>query len=223
MNRIDLRLCGILDPDASMAGDLAQHAAAAARGGCTLVELRDGRPDARRFVEAVRRVKDALSGTGVPVLVAARVDVAAAGGADGVHLGPDDIDPADARRMLGAGAILGTTVDAPPGADALYRMPIDCCWVGPVFGSGADPVTGPPIGLSGLTRVAFRARLATGGLPVGAVGGIEPSRAGSLIGAGADGVAVRLATSDPGSTEQLARAVRTLVDAGLQSRAAIRS
>lgn len=219
MTTVDLRVSGILDLDVLMGGSEAEHALAAARGGCTLIAVRGHSSNARLLAESVRRILAAVDGTGVPVLVQGRADVALAAGAHGVHLGQQDLHASDARRLLGPDRIVSTTIETPAQADELYRLPVDCCWIGPVYPDPGEPPSETLVGLNGLSRIAFRARLATGGLPVGASGGIEPSRAGALIGAGADGVAVPLAAPDAAATAQLAGAVRRLVDSALQSRA----
>ena len=125
MNRVDLRLYGILDPERTRGRPLPDLARAAAAGGCTLIQYRDKHAGGRALVETTRALKAALAGTGVPLLVNDRVDVALAAGADGVHLGQSDMHPADARRLLGREAIVGLTLKTPAHADEMYRMAVD--------------------------------------------------------------------------------------------------
>ena len=96
----------------------------------------------------------ALAGTGVPLIVNDRADVALAAGADGVHLGQDDLHPADARRLLGPGAVIGLTVKTPEQADALAGLPVDYGCIGGVFATVSKTNPAPPIGLAGLAAIA---------------------------------------------------------------------
>lgn len=221
MTAVDLRFCAILDLD-DLAGDPGEAALALVRGGCTLLELvsRDGSTRAR--IEAGRRVKARLAGMGVPLLYRARVDVAFAADADGVHLEQTDMHPSDARRLLGRDALVGITVQRPAEADELYRLPVDFCRVSPVFAAEPEASTVEAGGLNGLSRIAFRARLASGGIPVGAAGGIDQSNIGQVIGAGADGVAVRFPTPPARDMVEAAGAIRRKVDEALAARTAQR-
>ncbi|HEY8565648.1 MAG TPA: thiamine phosphate synthase [Beijerinckiaceae bacterium] len=220
INPVDLRVYAILGPEQGSAADLARLARAAVEGGATLVQVRDKGSDARRFVEAARAVKAALAGTGVPVLVNDRVDVAAASGADGVHLGQDDLHPQDARRLLGRQAIIGLTVKTPAQADELYRLPVDYACIGGVFATASKANPEPPVGLEGFSRIAFRARLAAPGITVGAIAGIGRENAGDVIAAGADGIAVISAIFGRPDPRDAAREFRTIVDRTLASRGA---
>src|SRR6266852_3969345 len=106
---VDLRLYVIVDPQVSAGHDLADLARMLAAGGATLVQLRDKLSDTRVMVERARAIKAALGA--VPLLINDRVDVALASGADGVHIGWDDMAPADARRLLGPDAIIGLSIN----------------------------------------------------------------------------------------------------------------
>src|SRR5262249_57050689 len=81
-----------------------------AQGGATLVQLRDKHTDTRRMIDRARAVKAALAPLGVPLLINDRIDVALASGADGAHIGQEDMAVEDARRLLGADAIIGLSV-----------------------------------------------------------------------------------------------------------------
>ncbi len=141
------------------------------------------------FTARSRALNEALTSTGLPLLVNDRVDVALAVGADGVHLGQDNMHPADARRLLGPRAIIGLTVKTTDQADELFRLPVDYACIGGVFATVSKNNPAPPVGLDGLSHIAFRARLA-GSLPVGAIAGIDHGNAASVIAAGVGGVAM---------------------------------
>ena len=220
MTPVDLRLYGIIDPDRTAGRDPVELVRQAVAGGATLIQYRDKRAEGRRLVELARALKEALQNTGVPLVINDRVDIALAAGADGVHLGQDDMHPTDARSLLGASAIIGITIKTPEQADALVRTPADYGCIGGVFGTLSKHNPSAPIGLDGLAKVAGRARAATGA-PIGAIAGIDASNAEAVIAAGADGIAVISAlfmTRDP-RTE--AQRLRSIVDRSLASRSSL--
>lgn len=220
MNPVDLRLYGIVDPAGTAGRDLVALAQEAVAGGCTLIQYRDKHAETRLFIERARALKAALQGTGVPLLINDRVDVALAAHADGVHLGQEDMHAADARRLLGRDAIVGITLKTAAQADELYRLPVDYACIGGVFATGSKLNPEPPIGLDGLSRVAFRARLAGGKIPVGAIAGIDHANAASVIAVGVDGVAVISAIFGANDVKDAARRLRRAVDGALAARGA---
>ena len=218
---VDLRLYGILDVGV-LGGDastLAALAAEAVAGGATLLQYREkDLDDARAALARIRAIHAALAGR-APLLVNDRVDLALAAGVEGVHLGQSDLHPEEARRLLGPRAVIGLTVKTGAQADELYRLPIDYACIGGVFATTSKDNPDPPVGLDGLQRIVFRARLARGsGLPVGAIAGIDASNAASAIRAGADGVALIGALFKGGATEAKARDLRARVDEALAQR-----
>ncbi len=222
---VDLRLYGLLDVGVC-GGDgarLARMAAEAAAGGCTLLQYREKDiADARAALERIRAIRAALGGR-VPLLVNDRVDLALAAGAEGVHLGQSDMHPADARGLLGAGAIIGLTLKNAAQADELYRLPVDYACIGGVFATGSKTNPDPPVGLDGLARIVFRGRLARGAdFPLGAIAGIDTSNAAAVIAAGADGIAVISALFGAEAVEGRARDLRARVDAALAERGGAR-
>ena len=219
MNPVDLRLYGILDPERARGRDLAALARAAVGGGCTLLQYRDKHAPTRTLVERARAIKAALAGTGVPLLVNDRVDVALAAQADGVHVGQDDMHPDDARRLLGPAAIVGLTLKTEGQADALAGLAVDYGCIGGVFATTSKDNPAPPVGLDGFARIAARARRA--GCPVGAIAGIDETNAAGVIGAGADGVAVISAIFSAQDPEAAARRLRAVVDQSLAARGAL--
>ncbi|MCJ2103640.1 thiamine phosphate synthase [Methylobacterium sp. E-046] len=222
---VDLRLYGLLDVGVCGADGtrLAQLAAEAVAGGCTLLQYREKDvPDARAALARIRAIREAVRGR-VPVLVNDRVDLALAAAADGVHLGQGDLHPADARRLLGEGAIIGLTLKKPAQADELYRLPVDYACIGGVFATTSKDNPDPPVGLEGFASIAFRARLARGaGLPLGAIAGIGLENAAAVIAAGADGIAVITALFGAEPVRQRARELRARIDAALAERAGAR-
>lgn len=221
MSRVDLRLYGIVDPERTGRRDLPELVRAAVAGGCTLIQLRDKLSDTRAFVDRARAIKAALAGSGVPLLINDRVDVALAAQADGVHLGQDDMHVRDARQLLRPNSIIGLTVKTPAQADELYRLPADYACIGGVFATVSKDNPDPPVGLDGFNRIAFRARLAGGGLPVAAIAGIDATNAAGIIGTGADGIAVISAIFAAADVQTAARRLRGIVDTALAARGSL--
>lgn len=145
---LDLRLYALVDPERAGGRDLVELARLVAQGGATLVQLRDKRSDTRSMVERARAIKAALAAFNVPLLVNDRVDVALAAGADGAHVGQDDMAVTDARRLLGRGAILGLSVKSVAQAEAAPIDQLDYVGIGGVFATSSKDNPSPPIGLS---------------------------------------------------------------------------
>ncbi len=217
---VDLRLYALIDPARAGGRDLAPLAAACVAGGATLVQYRDKHADTRTLVARAGAIKAAMAGSGVPLLINDRVDVALAMGAGGVHLGQDDMNAADARRLLGTDAFIGVSVTAEAHADALAGAPIDYACIGAVFATASKDGAKRPVGLSGLAALAARVRQVAPGLPVGAISGIDATNAASVIGAGADGIAVISAIGEARDPADAARRLRAIVDQSLAARGA---
>ena len=114
--------------------------------------------------------------TGSLCLVDDRIGVALAAGADGVHVGADDLPVAAARRVLGPSAIVGATCRSPSSAREAVRDGASYLGVGPVFATATKDGLPPPLGPDGVAAVAA----AVSGTPVIAIGGITPARAAGL-------------------------------------------
>lgn len=220
MNSVDLRLYGIIDPERTGGRDPVDLVRRAVSGGATLIQYRDKRGEGRRLVELARALKAVLEGTGVPLLVNDRVDIALAAGADGVHLGQDDMHPNDARDLLGLRAIIGLTLKTPDQADRMAGMPIDYGCIGGVFATMSKNNPAPPVGLEGLRKILSHARLANRG-PVGAIAGIDVLNAQAVIAAGADGIAVISALFMANDPQAEARRLRGIVDQALTARGGV--
>jgi thiamine-phosphate pyrophosphorylase len=215
--RVDLRLYAIVDPEVSGGHDLVELCRVLAAGGTTLVQLRDKLSDTRVMVERARAIKAAL-GT-VPLLINDRVDVALAIGCEGVHIGWDDMAPADARRLLGPDAIIGLTINSPARADATDLKLIDYAGIGGVYGTTSKQTKNSPIGLAGMARVIDALHRRDPKLPTCGIAGINAANAAPVIEAGADGVSVISALSVTPDPRGAARELLAVVDAALAKRA----
>ena len=154
-------------------------------GGGRLVQIRVKAGADAAFLALAREAVAAARAEGGLLMVNDRPDVALLAEADGVHLGQDDLRPRDARSLLKAGSLIGLSTHDAAQAEAAGAEPVDYVAVGPVFATSTKPDADPVIGLSGVRAARARTHL-----PLVAIGGITAENAGSVIEAGADGVAV---------------------------------
>ena len=217
---VDLRLYALLDPERAGGHDLAALGRDVAAGGATLLQLRDKNGSTRRLIDETRAIKAALASSGVPVLVNDRVDVALAAGADGVHVGQDDMPAADARRLLGPSAVIGLSVKTIAEAKAAPLDVLDYVCLGGVFVTTSKDNTSAPIGIAGLRDLLAALRARAPDFPIGAIAGIDETNAGEVVSAGADGVAVISALSLAPDPAGAARRLRDIIDKSLRARGA---
>ena len=204
----DLTLYLVTDPRQVAARGLAATVDAAVTGGATLVQLRDPDAHGRELVAQARALKALLAPRGIALIVNDRVDVAHAAGADGVHLGQDDLSPRAARAILGPEAIIGLSVGTPAEFAGSDLSAVDYLGVGPVRATGTKADAGAAIGPEGVAAVrALTTR------PIVGIGGIDAGLAGAVIRAGADGVAVVSAICAAPDPEAAARALKAAVTA----------
>ena len=209
---IDLSVYYVTDAPLSARLGLIETAIAAARGGATLVQLRDPLAKAGLLVEQGRALVAAMAPFGVPVIINDRPDVALAVGAAGVHVGQGDLPPIVARAILGPHAIIGLSITHP---DEMAHVPwdvVDHLGVGPVVSRGVKPDATEPMGFAGLAACIRLSRR-----PVVAIGGMSAAAVAPALAAGADGVAVVAAIAGTDDPEAAARALRAAVDAARQS------
>lgn len=150
------------------------------------VQLREKDISSRQFVDLARAVAAVMQGSGVPLIINDRADIAQIVGAQGLHIGQSDITYADARKMLGPQAIIGLSIESPAQLIQCSAMPgLDYVAASPVFSTPTKQDTAPALGLAGL--MAMRAATE---LPIVAIGGINSSNVTQVVAAGADSVAV---------------------------------
>ncbi len=213
-----LALYAVLDPARCRGRDPLELAGLAAKGGVGLVQLRDKTAGTRDLVAMARGLMAVLEPFQVPLVVNDRVDVALASGAAGVHLGLDDMDPVDARRLVGPDVVLGITVHREAEARAVPAGVADYAGLGPVFATSSKDPGDPPLGPEGLGRLIGEVRAHHARLPVCGIAGIDHTNAASVIASGADGVAVISDIFMADDVEAAAARLRRIVDAGLGER-----
>jgi thiamine-phosphate pyrophosphorylase len=185
---------------------LPDFAAACMDGGATLVQLRAKHASSRDFLAFANTIVDRATAFGARVIVNDRADIARLSGAAGVHVGQHDLAPADVRTFIGMTPVVGLSTHNTAQLDAALTQPIDYVAVGPVFGTTTKDTGYAAVGVN-LVRGA--AAVASGTLPIVAIGGITLERAPELIQAGASSVAV---ISDLLAGNEPSARVRAFVD-----------
>jgi thiamine-phosphate pyrophosphorylase len=177
-------------------------------GGASLVQLREKRLPTSDFYEEAQAALRVTREQGIRLIINDRVDVALALGADGVHLGQDDMEPRAARELLGENAIIGLSTHNISQALEAQKAPIDYLAIGPIFSTATKQNTSPVVGLAGLAKVRRIIR----GIPLVAIGGITEANAAEVIHAGADSVAVvsSLLSSPQNITKRTAHLIELL-------------
>lgn len=202
--RTALRLYLLADASLVPVESLSQVVAAAIRGGVTAVQLRAKAATTLELLELARNLNALCRDSGVPFIVNDRVDVALAAEADGAHvghIGEEDLSPHDARRLLGAEAIVGVSVGTPQEAHMATSQGASYVSAGPMFATSTKSNAGPAAGEALLRSVRAATRL-----PLVVIGGITPQRSAALFAAGADGVCVGAAIVRAPDPEVAARA-----------------
>lgn len=202
---IDLRLIVITDAALAAPRSVLDVVTAALAAGAPAIQLRDKKATARALLEQAEAMLPVVREHGALLFINDRLDVALMAGADGVHLGPDDLPVAAARRVAPPGFLIGHSTDDPRTAQLAERDGADYIGCGAVFGTSTKKETGDErIGPRRLDEVA---RAVT--IPVVGIGGITVENVGLVGATAARGVAVVgavMAAQDPGG------AVRALIE-----------
>jgi thiamine-phosphate pyrophosphorylase len=176
--------------------------AAVLAAGVDVVQLRMKHAGDPEIVAAGRRFARAAGEHGALFILNDRPDLVAATGADGVHVGQDDLGVDDARAVVGPDRLVGLSTHSPEQVDAAGRAAVDYIGVGPVH---ATP-TKPGRAAVGLGLVRYAAEHAS--VPFFAIGGISPANVSAVHGAGAERVAVVRALTDARDPAAAARTLR---------------
>jgi thiamine-phosphate pyrophosphorylase len=210
--RLDLYV--VTDAERSRGLGHLEAARRALAGGADVVQLRDKKLLGRDLYLLAGELRKLTASTGALLIVNDRMDVALAAGADGVHLGQDDLPVAAARRIAPPGFLIGASVGSVEEAVRAERDRADYVVLSPIFPTGSKADAGPGHGLEVLRNVRSAVTV-----PVLAIGGIGPHDVGTVIGAGADGVAVISAVLDQADVEAAARDIRARVVKAKRARA----
>jgi thiamine-phosphate pyrophosphorylase len=185
----------------------------AVRGGVTFVQLREKQISTRRFIEEARSIRKLLEPYKIPLIINDRVDVALACGADGVHIGQDDMPYAEARLLMGRKAIIGLSVETWEDVEESRNLDVNYVGVSPVFATPTKTDTKGAWGLEGLAKIK-----AVSNHPIIAIGGINESNAADVLKAGADCLAVVSAICAASDPEAAARKINCIINDVLNKR-----
>lgn len=177
-------------------GDLDRFLAEVLDAGVQMVQLREKQMEAGPLLRIARLVRKRTAAAGALFIINDRVDVAMAAGADGVHLGQQDLPAAEARRQAGDELLIGLSTHSVSQLDSAMASPADYCAVGPVFATPTKPGR-PAVGLDLVRAAAGRTAK-----PVFAIGGIDTTNVAEVLDAGARRVSVVRAltqSEDPGA------------------------
>ena len=169
------------------------------KGGVTLVQLREKNAPAREVIEIAKKLKKLCHSYDVPLLVDDRVDIALAADLDGVHLGNEDMDVADARKILGDNKIIGSTAKTLDWAIAEEKKGADYLGVGAIFETKTHVKT---------TRTSVETLKEINqniSIPTVAIGGLNYENIDILKDSGASGISVVRAIMDSKNPEEDAR------------------
>jgi thiamine-phosphate pyrophosphorylase len=193
----DLRLIVITDRRLAGARSISDIVHAVVAAGAPAIQIRDKDATARELVALAAALRPVTSAAGSLLFVNDRLDVALAAGADGVHLGPDDIPLTAARRIAPAPFLIGCSADDATRARQLERDGASYIGCGAVFGTSTKDVAGERIGIARLDEVARAVSI-----PVVGIGGVNASNVSEVARTAAAGAAVVsavMAAADPGA------------------------
>lgn len=182
---MDIGLYVITDEKIVSGRTHAEIARQAIAGGADVIQLRDKTCSARELLRTARELRNITRTGGTILIINDRLDVAITCGADGVHLGRDDMSVSTARQLAPPGFIIGVSVGSVEEAVAAEQGGADYLALSPTFRTASKDDAGPGHGLDRLREIR-RAVL----LPLVAIGGISRGNVRDVIGAGADGIAV---------------------------------
>lgn len=197
-----LRLIVVTDPDCGAGRTVVDVVRAALRGGAPAIQLRMKDASAREMTELARALLAETRPAGALLFVNDRVDVAIAVGADGAHVGQDDLPVHAARAITRRGFLLGVSAETAELARKAEADGADYVGVGPVYRTGSKADAGDAVGVERIAEVAAAVRI-----PVVGIGGITIDNAPAVLHAGAFGIAVISAVMRADDPEAATRAL----------------
>jgi len=204
---IDYSLYLVTDRGLSRGRSTREIVEAAISGGVTCVQIREKSCGTRAFIDEALSIQAILKKKRVPLIINDRVDVALAVGADGVHLGQQDMPIGLARKIVGSSLIIGISAESTDDALRAEQEGADYIGISPVFATRTKPDTAPPLGLSGVTEIRRRVDI-----PLVGIGGINRQNGASVITAGADGIAVVSAIVSAADPGEAARELKHIIE-----------
>jgi len=203
---IDVSFYAIIDEDYVGAHDLGTCASELVRAGASTIQYRAKNLPSKKFLLRALTLEGAISGSGVPLIINDRTDIALLSGASGVHLGREDVPVEKAREILGPNRIIGVTVHGVEDALNAELEGADYLGVGSIFPTSTKRNV-PLIGLAGLKDIKASVKI-----PVVAIGGLTLETIAQVVKAGADGLAFISELWRGGEIGKRAREIRAAID-----------
>jgi thiamine-phosphate pyrophosphorylase len=200
-------VCAPTTDGASDAGALPDLLRGAVAGGVDIVQLRDKQLSDEALIAIAHAARVLCERLGALLIVNDRPHVALEAGADGVHVGQDDLPVAEVREIVGPDTLIGLSTHAATEIDAVDAELVDYIGVGPVHATPTKPGR-PAVGLELLRYAAAHASV-----PFFAIGGLDEANIGEVLDAGATRVCVLRAIGAAADPEAAARALRAQIDA----------
>lgn len=189
--------------------DLASFVSECIEGGVDIVQLREKDAPAKRIVELSRMLIGICHDLDVPFILNDRLDLALDAGADGVHVGQDDVSARLARQLMGDDATVGLSTHAPEEVLTSVEEPVDYVSAGPVVPTPTKP------GRAATGIEYLRLAVAEAGRPVFVTGGVSPETIPELADAGARHFVVVRYLTEADDPRRAARKLREAVDRAL--------
>jgi len=203
MKSIDWKLCLVADSEAAKGRYLLKLIEKGVNSGVTLVQLRAKELQTREFLQLALQTAKLLKEKSIPLIINDRIDIALACGAEGVHLGQEDIPLPYARKILGKKKRIGISVNTVNEAEEAEKGGADYLGVGPVYYTPSKRDLKAILGPSGLKVIREKVKI-----PILAIGGINAENAREVMSCGVDGIAVISALME---AEDIAEATRELI------------
>ncbi len=189
----------------------ATQAEKALKGGATMIQLRQKTASGSALCSWSLRIHELCRAFNALFIINDRIDIALAAGADGVHLGQQDLPADAARKLLGDNKVIGVSVSSAEEAEKAEKDGCDYVGLGHIFPTSSKKKTGEPLGPSRITEIFQRISL-----PIIAIGGLTAGNASGVIEAGASGIAVISAVADAPDPQQAASELIQTMQSSLQ-------
>ncbi|MBN1470222.1 MAG: thiamine phosphate synthase [Syntrophaceae bacterium] len=183
----------------------------AVSGGVSYVQLREKEISTRYFVEEAKKIKKFLEPKKIPLIINDRVDVALACGAEGVHIGQDDMPYKIVRKIMGRKAIIGLSVETWEDVVASQKLDVSYIGVSPVFLTPTKTDTKGAWGIEGIARIKAFSRH-----PLVAIGGLNESNIREVVRAGAQCIAVVSAICASPNPKEASRRINKIINSALK-------
>ena len=206
MKLFDLSLYLVTDQSLSLGRRLESVVDESAKGGVTMVQLREKDCSTLEFYQQATLLKECLRPYNIPLIINDRLDIALACDADGLHIGQSDIPYAIARKLLGKDKIIGLSVECLQDAIDANELDVDYIGISPVFGTPTKTDTAPALGLDGIREIVKVSKH-----PAVGIGGINHTNAADIIEAGADGISVVSAIMSATDPKESALQLRSII------------